>query len=46
MGWLLSSNVDLEEKTVTKSVVLFDEDDLISGPFIILGTDSLSLSRI
>lgn len=45
-GWSLSPSMDLEAKFITKIFVLFDRDEVTSGPFIMEDTHSLPLSRI
>lgn len=42
-GWLLSSIIKLEAKIKVKSFTLSDNDEMISGPFIV--TDTFLLSR-
>lgn len=43
MGWSLSSNLEFVAKFIAKSLALSNEDKITSGPFIIKGTESLSL---
>lgn len=43
--WLLNYDIDLETKIVVMSIASSDEGDMMSKPFIIVGTDDLSLFR-
>lgn len=45
-GWPLSSNMELETKFIAKSFVLTDEDEIISGTFMIADTDAVPQLRI
>lgn len=45
-GWSFSSNVEFEAKIVAKSFALSYEEEMTSGPFLIVDTDALRLFRI
>lgn len=44
-GWSLSSNVELEEKFITRSLALSYEGEITRGPFMIVDPDTLPLLK-
>lgn len=44
--WFLSFNVELKVKLIAKNFVLSYEDEITSGPFMIVDADALPLFRI
>lgn len=39
----LSSNLELKAKFIAKNLVLCDEDEIASEPFMIVGTDAVEI---